>query len=325
MRIFSGIRPSGQIHIGNYLGAIKQWLELQNKNDGIFCIVDLHAITTPYRPEDMQKEIKKVLIIYLTAGLDPKKSIIFVQSHIKEHTELAWLLSVVTPVGLLRRMTQFKEKSRQYPMAVNAGLLNYPVLMAADILLYKSEGVPVGRDQAQHVELVRDIARYFNRRFGETFKEPKTILSKQGKNIMSLTEPEKKMSKSAASQSCIYLFDSPSEIHSKIMGAKTDTGKEIIYNPQEKPGISNLLAIYSLFPGRTVNEIEKKFRRKGYREFKSSLASLITENLKPFREKRVRFLENGDYLDKVLKDGQKKAIRIAKKTIREVKEKMGLI
>src|SRR5574343_233432 len=195
MRIVSGIQPTGQIHLGNYLGAIKQWIDLQEKNECVFCIVDLHAITTPYSPKELQKNILETTAVYLAAGINPEKSIIFKQSDVKEHTELAWLLGTITPMGELSRMTQFKEKSKQHKDYINAGLFNYPVLMAADILLYKAQAVPVGKDQEQHVELARTIAKKFNQKFGQTFKEPKEIMPKFGAKIMSLTDPKKKMSK----------------------------------------------------------------------------------------------------------------------------------
>ena len=217
MRIFSGIRPTGDIHIGNYLGAIKQWIELQEKNECVFCVVDLHAITTPFKPEEMQKNILESAIIYLAAGINPEKSIIFVQSQVKEHAELAWLLNTITPMGELQRMTQFKEKTKKHPEYVNAGLFDYPVLMAADILLYKTQAVPVGKDQEQHVELARSIAKKFNQKFGEIFPEPKSILPKMGAKIMSLADPKKKMSKSDDPKSYISLFDLPEDIEKKIM------------------------------------------------------------------------------------------------------------
>ena len=240
MRVFSGIRPTGELHIGNYLGAMKQWIELQEKNECIFCIVDLHAITTPYESKNLQKNIFELAIAYLAAGLDPEKCILFVQSQVKEHTELAWLLGTITPLGELKRMTQFKEKSKRHPEYVNAGLLNYPLLMAADILLYQTDLVPVGKDQQQHVELAREIARKFNQKFGKTFKEPKTLLPKIGEKIMSLKNPKKKMSKTDDPEGCIGLFDEPEEIRKKIMSAVTDLGREIKYDLNKKPGISNL-------------------------------------------------------------------------------------
>jgi tryptophanyl-tRNA synthetase len=324
MRIFSGIRPTGDLHIGNYLGAIKQWTELQDKNECLFCIVDLHAITTPYKENELQKNILETAITYLAVGLDPEKSIIFIQSHVKELTELTWILGTLIPMGELQRMTQFKEKSKKHPDYINAGLLNYPILMAADILLYKTNLVPVGKDQQQHVELTRTIARKFNQRFGKTFEDPETLLSKSGAKIMSLQNPKKKMSKTDGPKGCINLFDEPKEIQKKIREAVTDTGRKIDYNPEKKPGISNLLTIYSLFSEKPVKEIEKKFKGKGYAEFKKSLSKLLINSLEPFRKKRKELLKREVYVREVLKQGKRKAEVIAQSTMQDVKKKMGL-
>jgi len=324
MRIFSGIRPTGDLHIGNYLGAIKQWIALQEKNECVFCIVDLHAITTPYNPENLQKNILEATAIYLAAGINPEKSIIFVQSEIKEHAELAWLLGTITPIGELSRMTQFKEKSKQHKDYINAGLFNYPVLMAADILLYKALSVPVGKDQEQHVELARTIAKKFNQKFGKVFEEPETILPKAGAKIMSLTDPKKKMSKSDDSKSYISLFDSPEDIQKKIISAETDSGKEIIYNVTKKPGISNLLTIYSLLTDKSTQEIEKQFKGKGYGNFKKSLAKILIDYLEPFRRKQKELQTRDIYVKEILSKGTSRARIIAQSTIQEVKEKMGL-
>lgn len=325
MRVFSGIRPSGEIHIGNYLGAIKNWVALQHKADCVFCIVDLHAITTPYNPKKLQENILELAIAYLAAGLRPEKCIFFVQSYVKEHTELAWLLSTITPIGDLQRMTQFKEKSQKHAAAVNAGLLNYPVLMAADILLYQTDVVPVGQDQKQHVELTREIARKFNRKFGKTFKLPRVQLQKIGAKIMSLQEPDKKMSKTDSPRSWVGIFDSPRQIKEKIMAAVTDSGKKIIYETSHKPGISNLLTIYSLFSGKPIKKIENGFRHKGYFEFKQALANLLGHSLSAFREKRKELLKRKSYVQKILIDGARKAEAIASATLQEVKRKMGLV
>lgn len=341
MRVLSGLAPTGKVHIGNYLGAIKQWLELQEKEECIFFIADLHALTSPYNPRTFQKTIFDAVISYLAAGLDPEKCILFIQSQIKEHTELTWLLSTVTPVGDLLRMTQYKEKAKRFKKNVNAGLLNYPILQAADVLLYKAEAVPVGKDQLQHLELAREIARRFNREFGETFPEPKAILPKSGEKIMSLTEPKKKMSKSAIDPiSCIYLFDEPDEIRKKIMAAVTDPGKVIKYSPS-KPGISNLLTIYSLFSsetrkqssaeggflfsGKSIKELEKSFKGKGYEEFKKSLIKLLINSLEPFRRKRKELLSREVYVKEILNQGAKKAQVIVQSTITDVRKKMGLV
>jgi len=324
MRVFSGIQPSGVIHIGNYLGAIKQFLELQEKDECIFSIVDLHAITIPYQTQELQKNILDAAICYLSVGINPEKSILFVQSEVKEHTELAWLLGTFCPVGDLLRMTQYKEKSKQFKGEIGAGILNYPILMAADILLYKTEIVPVGKDQKQHVELTRTIARKFNKQFGETFPIAKIQLPKIGAKIMALNNPRKKMSKSIP-ESCLYLFDEPDIIKKKIMSALTDTGKEIKYDEIKKPGISNLLTIYSLFSGKTIKELEKKFKNANYEKFKKSLAELLINSLEPFRKKRKELLLREIYLKEILEQGRKKAKIIAQSTINEIRQKMGLI
>jgi len=324
MRIFSGIRPTNDIHLGNYLGAIKQWVDLQEKNECVFSIVDLHAITTPYDPLQLQKDITNTLIAYVAAGIDPDKSIIFVQSKVQEHPELSWLLETITPLGELKRMTQFKDKSKENPDYINSGLFNYPVLMAADILLYKSEGVPVGKDQEQHVELTRTIARKFNQKFGETFKEPKSLISKEGAKIMSLTQPRKKMSKSDDPKSCIFLFDSPETIQKKIMSSTTDSGREVRYNITKKPGISNLLTIYTLLSGKPTQEIEKEFKKKSYAEFKKSLADIVINYLEPFRRKQKELLSREVYVQEILRQGTTRAQSIAQVTMQEVRNKMGL-
>jgi len=324
MRVFSGVRPTGELHIGNYLGAMKQWVELQKIHDCVFCIVDLHAITTPFLPENLQKNILELAIAYLAAGLDPEKCILFLQSQVKEHTELAWILGTITPLGDLKRMTQFKEKSKKHPEYVNAGLFNYPILMAADILLYKSDLVPVGIDQEQHVELAREIARRFNRMFGEVLKMPRVLLS-EGQKIMSLQNPKKKMSKTDSPEGCIGVFDAPEEIEGKIKRAVTDLGKTIKYDPKRKAGISNLLTVYSLFSELPIERIERKFKSKGYEEFKKSLAGLLIEKLEPFRRKKKEFLTREVYIKEILEKGRKRAQLIAQSTLLEVKKKMGLV
>lgn len=325
MKIFSGIQPTGTIHIGNYLGAIKQWIELQKKNECIFCIVDLHALTAPYDPKKLQELILEKAIAYIAAGVDPEKSIIFIQSEVKEHAELAWLLNTVTPVGDLTRMTQYKEKAKKFEKNLNAGLLNYPILMAADILLYQTESVPVGEDQQQHVELARTIARRFNQKFGETFKLPGVRLPEMGAKILSLTQPTKKMSKSDPKESFIGLFDEPELIKEKISRAVTDTGRAIKYNPALKPGISNLLTIYSLFSNIGIKDLEKKFKSKGYVDLKKQLSDLLIMRLEPFRRKRKELLRREVYVKELLKQGARRAQIIAQTTMKDVKSKMGLI
>ncbi len=335
MRIVSGIQPTSQLHIGNYLGAIKQWIPLQEKNECVFFVADLHALTIPYDPEKLQQAIKETVIAYIAAGLDPEKSIIFVQSQVKEHAELGWLLNTICPIGELQRMTQYKDKSKKFKENINAGLLDYPVLQAADVLLYKGEAVPVGKDQEQHVELIRSLAKKFNQKFaspasslggggGITFKEPASLILKEGGKIMSLTDPKKKMSKSDDPKSCIFLFDSPEDITKKIMSAETDSGKEVRYNITKKPGISNLLTIYSLLTGKTTQQIEKEFTGKGYGEFKKSLAEVTVQYLEPFRRKQKELATREVYLQEILRKGAGRALTIAQETMKEVKQKMGL-
>jgi len=325
MKIFSGIQPTGTLHIGNYLGAIKQWIELQKKANCIFSIVDLHAITISYNPKQMQKNILSAAMDYLAVGLSPQKCIIFVQSQVKEHAELAWLLETLTPLGELERMTQFKEKAQQHKENINAGLFSYPVLMAADILLYKTDAVPVGEDQQQHVELSRVLARKFNNKFGKTFPEPKAQLPKFGARIMALNDPMQKMSKSLGPQSFITLTDSPEIIREKIKTAVTDSGREVKYDETNKPAISNLLTIYHLFSGKTIAELEKKYQGKGYAEFKKNLAEVIIKGLADFQKKRKELEKKPKKVKKILADGAKKAQKIAQQNMKEIKTKMGLI
>jgi len=332
--IFSGTAPSGNIHIGNYLGAIKQWAELQNTGEyqNIFCVVDEHAITTPQDPTKLRSKILEVFTLYLALGIDPEKSIIFVQSHVPEHSELNWILSTITPVGELERMTQFKDKS-QKQKSVPAGLLNYPVLMAADILLYKTNLVPIGEDQLQHIELTRTIARKFNSTFGETFAIPEPFLNKEGKRIMGLDDPSKKMSKSAENpKNYIALLDSLETIREKIKAAVTDSDSEIKYDEQNKPAVSNLLTVYSLFSGlpadrqgKKISELEKEYESKNYSVFKNDLAEIIIEGLSPIQKKYKELSANPDYIKKVLRDGAEKAKAIASQTMAEVRSKIGFL
>lgn len=325
MRIFSGVQPTGELHIGNYLGALKQWLELQDTNDCIFCIVDLHALTVPQNPTALCQATITKAIEYSACGLNPEKCIIFVQSHIKEHTELAWILNTITPIAELERMTQYKDKAKKQKQNVNAGLFTYPTLMAADILLYKTNAVPVGQDQSQHVELARTIARKFNASFGNVFEEPELMLPKEGARIMSLKDPKKKMSKSDSPQAFLSLFEEPESIRKKLMRATTDKGKEIVYNPKKKPGISNLLTIYSLFAEESLGDAEKRFRNKGYAFLKRETAELLVDRLAPFRRKKKELLMRDLYVKEILKTGARKARVIAQATMEEVRSKVGLL
>ncbi len=327
--LFSGIQPSGILHIGNYLGAIKQWVELQNEYRSFFCIVDEHAITVPQDPTELRENTLRTAMIYLAAGIDPKRSTIFVQSHVPAHTELGWILNTLTPLGELERMTQFKDKkqeTRNKKHGTLAGLLNYPTLMAADILLYKTNAVPVGEDQLQHIEFTRSIAERFNNRYSETFVVPKAIVNKEGARIMGLDDPTKKMSKSAASpNNYISLLDSPDEISRKIKIAVTDSGSEIVYDEEKKPAISNLIAIYSLFSGKSVQALEKEYSGKGYAEFKAELAKVIINALAPISERFRELEQQKDKVLIVLRGGAEDASKVAEATLREVKEKMGFL
>ncbi|TSD03850.1 MAG: tryptophanyl-tRNA synthetase, partial [Parcubacteria group bacterium Greene0714_21] len=325
MRILSGIQPTGELHIGNYLGAAKHWAELQKEDECLFMIADLHALTTSQNPETFSATTFQKTVELLAAGIDPAKSVLFIQSHVREHTELAWLLNTLTPIGELERMTQYKDKAKKHKENSNAGLFSYPVLMTADILLYKSEGVPVGEDQTQHLELTRLLAKKFNTLYGNTFPEPKTLLVSSGARIMSLQNPEKKMSKSDTPDSCIGLFEEAEHIKRKVMKATTDTEKDIRYNLAKKPGISNLLTIYSLLAGVPIKTLEKKFKGKGYASFKTSLAGILEETVAPFRKKKKELETRELYVQEILKQGETKAHSIASSTMNEVRKKIGLL
>jgi len=323
-RVFSGIQPSGNLHIGNYLGAIRNWVEIQNEYDSMFCVVDWHALTIYQKPEILHQKIRDTVVLLLAAGLDPEKCIIFVQSHVKEHAELAWILNTLTPLGELERMTQFKDKLLKQKSNINAGLLDYPVLMAADILLYNTDAVPVGEDQRQHVELARVVARKFNNLYGQTFQEPQEIIKKEGARIMSLSDPNRKMSKSDSDKmGCIDLTDSPDDIREKIKKAVTDSGKDITFAP-DKPAVSNLLTIYSLFSGKEIKAVENKFAGKSYNEFKAELAEVIVKELEPFQKKYAEIKNDEKLVDKVIIEGAKKAQKLAEPKIAEVRKKIGL-
>lgn len=322
--VVSGLKPSGTLHIGNYLGAIKKAIELQNSNqyNCFYFIADYHSLTTKFDPKEKKEEIFNMAVDLLAGGINPKKSIFFIQSHLNEHTALAWIFNNLISVGRLQGMIEYKEKIQEGQIP-NVGLLDYPALMAADILLYNADFVPVGEDQMQHLELTRDIARIFNSRFGKTFKEPKAILT-QIPRVMSLNNPNKKMSKTLP-QGCLYLSDSPETILQKVKTAVTDSESKIGYDPENRPGISNLILIYSEFSGLTPNQIVLNFENKGYFEFKKSLAELIILKLKPFQEKRKELLKNKKEVLKILGAGAKKAQKIAEANFKKIKSKIGLI
>jgi tryptophanyl-tRNA synthetase len=325
-RIFSGVQPSGSPTLGNYIGAFQHFVRLQDEADEtIYCVVDLHAITVPQDPEQLHKRTREVAMIYLACGIDPQRSLLFVQSQVSAHAELAWILNCFTSMGELSRQTQFKDKSRKGEIDVSVGLFDYPTLMAADILLYDTTHVPVGEDQKQHVELSRDLAQRVNRRFGkDLFVVPQPELPKQGKRIMSLDNPANKMDKSASSEnSYILLLDPPDLIRNKIKRAVTDSDSEI-KSGADKPALTNLLTIFSECSGRSVQEIEKEFSGKGYGDFKAALADAVVEKLTPIQQKYRELEKNPDELDKILTQGAERARKIADKKLAEVKTTVGL-
>ncbi len=320
--VFSGIQPTGNLHLGNYLGAIRNWIDLQNSHRCIFGVMNLHAITLPQDPKELKQNVIDAAATYLACGLDPKKVTLFSQSEVAEHAELAWVFSTLTPMGWLNRMTQFKEKSTKDE---NLGLYSYPVLMAADILLYHADLVPVGEDQKQHLELTRDIAGAFNRRFGrEYFKLPEVMIVKDVKRIMSLTDGTKKMSKSDESElSRISLNDSADEIVKKIKKAKTDSLPTITFD-ESRPEIFNLLNIFSAFAGKAPQEIAKEYETAGNGKFKTDLAEVLVSGLRPIQEKLAQFKQDQTYVRQVLDQGREQAREIAAKTKKEVFEIVGL-
>lgn len=323
--IFSGAQPSGKMTLGNYLGAIKNWTELQDNYDCYYSIVDLHAITVPQDPKVLRANTIELLAQYIACGLDPEKNTIFIQSHVKEHVELMWVLNTMTYMGELSRMTQFKDKSQKSEANLNAGLFTYPVLMAADILLYQTDLVPVGDDQKQHLELARDLANRFNNRFSPTFVVPEGYYPKGGARVMSLQEPTKKMSKSDSNENAfILLADDSDSIKRKIKRSVTDSLGVVKYN-DEQPGIKNLIDIYSNLSKKSVEEIVNMYEGKGYGIFKEDVAEVVSETLRPIREKYVDLLNNKDYLEKIYSMGAEKAEKQARKTLRKVYKKVGFI
>ncbi|MBV9454816.1 MAG: tryptophan--tRNA ligase [Rubrobacter sp.] len=324
-RVFSGVQPSGNLHLGNYLGALKNWVSIQDLYENYFCIVDLHAITLPQDPKVLRQKIREVAAVYLAVGLDPGKSVIFRQSRVSGHAELAWLLNCVAKVGELSRMTQFKDKAQKGGAeAASVGLYDYPVLMAADILLYNAHLVPVGEDQRQHLELTRTLARRFNGLYGETFIVPEPMILEVGARVMALDEPTNKMSKSSPTPAgYIALLDGPDVVRRKIRRAKTDSGTEVIASP-DKPAITNLLGIYAATVGRLVPEIEAEYEGKGYGAFKKDLAEIVVEGLSPVREKAYALLNNPRELDEILEAGAQRAREVARPILHSAWTKMGL-
>ncbi len=326
--VFSGMQPSSDsLHLGNYLGALINWVALQDTVDPIYCVVDLHAITVAQDPAALRESTRRTAAQYLAAGVDPARSTLFVQSHVPAHTELAWVLGTLTGFGEASRMTQFKDKSQRYGAeATTVGLFTYPVLMAADILLYGTNLVPVGDDQRQHLELTRDLAQRFNSRFGETFVIPEAYIPETSARIYDLQEPTAKMSKSAASEAgLIKLLDEPNVTAKKIKSAVTDTEREIRYDREAKPGISNLLDIYAATSGETIAEIEARFAGRGYGDLKKELAELVVETLTPFRTRTLELLDDPAELDRLLAIGADKAAERSERVLGEVYERVGFL
>ncbi len=324
--MLSGIQPSGDLHLGNYLGAVKNWAALAEEFDCYYFMADLHSLTVRQNPAELRRRSVQQLAQYIACGLDPQKNTLFIQSHVHEHAELGWILNCYTMFGELSRMTQFKDKSARNSDNINGGLFTYPALMAADILLYQADYVPVGEDQKQHCELTRDVAIRFNNLYGETFKVPEPYIPKVGARIMSLGNPTSKMSKSDP-QGCVFLLDKPEDIARKFKRAVTDSDTEhcVRYAPAEKPGVANLMSIYSSVTGSSYDEIEREFDGKGYGAFKSAVGDAVVEALRPIREEAERMIADKAYLQSVYTDGAQRASAIARRTLRKVYKKVGLV
>ena len=321
-RIFSGAQPTGCFHLGNYLGALRNWVELQHEYESFFCVVNLHALTNPQDPKYLAQKTREVARLYLAAGIDPQVSTIFIQSDVPEHAELAWILNCMTRVSELDRMTQFKEKGRKQRENVNVGVFDYPVLMAADILLYQTDLVPVGEDQKQHLELTRDVAGRFNRDYGETFRVPEPFIPKVGARIMSISDPTKKMSKSEENpNSRISLLDDADTIRRKFKRAVTDSGSDVRFD-ETRPALMNLLTIYQMLTNKTPAEVEENFSGKGYAQLKAELADVVVEFIRPYQE-RVQGISDEE-LDRILEQGRERASLVARATMEEVKTRLGL-
>ena len=323
--VFSGVQPTGKITLGNYLGAIKNWGPLQDECNCIYCVVDLHSITVAQVPADLRKNTMELLALYIACGIDPQKSTLFIQSHVPQHAELAWALDTISYIGELSRMTQFKEKSRKHAENINMGLMNYPVLMASDILLYQTDLVPVGKDQIQHLELARNLAERFNSRYSPTFVVPEGLVYKQGSSIKSLQDPTSKMSKSDPNDNAIItLSDDADTIRRKFRRAVTDSDTCVRFG-EDKPAISNLLTIYSLTSGESIADAEQRFAGKGYGVFKEAVAEAVIATVEPIQQEQQRLLKDKAYLEAVLKQGADTAERIASKTLAKVYRKIGFI
>ena len=325
-RILSGIQPTGTPTLGNYLGALRNWALLQNSYDCLYMVADLHALTVREDPAALRRNTRELAALLLAVGIDPQQHVLFVQSHVPAHTELAWVLACNTQFGELSRMTQFKDKSAKHPDNVNAGLFTYPVLMAADILVYNADLVPVGQDQTQHLEIARDIAGRFNGVYGPTFTLPEGYVPKAGARVMSLGDPSKKMSKSDPNvNSFVLLTDNKDVILRKFKRAVTDSDGVVRYDPADKPGVSNLMGIYGAFTGQTMEEVEVAFAGKGYGDFKAAVAETVADALAPVQAEYARILADKGYVDGVLRTGAERAARLAGRTVRKVYRKVGLL
>ena len=324
--LLSGIQPSGDLHLGNYLGAVRNWAEMSDEFNCYYFMADLHTLTVRQDPKELRRRSTAQLAQYIACGLDPQKNTLFLQSHVHEHAELGWILNCYTMFGELSRMTQFKDKCAKNADNINGGLFTYPALMAADILLYQADYVPVGEDQKQHCELTRDIAIRFNNLYGETFKIPEPYIPKVGARIMSLGTPTSKMSKSDP-QGCVFLMDKPEDIARKFKRAITDSDTErcVRYDPENKPGVSNLMNIYSAVTGKSFDEIEREFDGKGYGAFKPAVGDAVIETLRPIREEAERMITDKAYLQQIYTEGAQKASCIARRTLRKVYKKVGLV
>ena len=324
--MLSGIQPSGDLHLGNYLGAVKNWTELADKFDCFYFMADLHSITVRQDPKELRRRSVTQLAQYIACGLDPEKNTLFIQSHVHEHAELGWILNCYTMFGELSRMTQFKDKSAKHTDNINGGLFTYPSLMAADILLYQTDYIPVGEDQKQHCELTRDIAIRFNNIYGDTFKVPEPYIPKVGARVMGLSNPTSKMSKSDPT-GCVFLMDKPEEIARKFKRAITDSDTEncVRWDPANKPGVTNLMSIYSSVTGERFDEIEKEFAGRGYGDFKPAVGDAVIETLRPIRENAEQMIAEKAYLQDVYTKGAEKASAIARRTLRKVYKKVGFV
>lgn len=324
--ILSGIQPTGHLCIGNYVGALKNWVDLQKQYNSIFLVVDLHAITVRQVPKDLRKQCMSFLAQYIACGIDPKSSTMVMQSHVPQHAELAWVLNTLTAMGELNRMTQFKDKSKRHADNINVGLFTYPVLMAADILLYQADVVPVGADQKQHLELARDLAQRFNSRYSPTFIVPEPFIPKAGARVMSLQDPLKKMSKSDDNlNNLIALLDPPDVVRKKIKRAVTDSGSEIKYDVEAKPGLANLMSLYSAISGKDIPTIENDFAGKQYSVLKEELAELTIETLAPIQASYDKIIQDKGYLESILSEGAGSATYLARKTLSKVYRKIGFV